>query len=156
MVQASQRGCGAAAAAEAPHRWAAGSVYLKSIVVTVSAFLFSACATPGPSAKLDSAFSGVWRNEVLAFNNWWVITPDSAVNYGTSTGTCARHEAEILDSKRIRVVFGNSGTVDLELSKDKLLFHDLQGGGSTHIRVFATTICARPGGYHQRAPYPQN
>lgn len=129
--------------------------------------LFAACLLCAVSAwatrpaelptetRIAPEFLGYWTNIDARFKNWWVIGPNSVVNYGTalSGGRCTGHNATIIAPSRIEISFGNAATVDLSISDGLLLFGG-PGGVVSHKRVPKADICRKVNGeYYEGAPY---
>ncbi len=133
-------------------------------VLALALQLLVGCYSPQPPSRpalvsqhrIAGQFVGTWANVNPAYQNWWVITPDKAVNYGVSPDThkCLSSEATILAPNQIDIPFGNTAQPFLYREKGKLLF-DVGGQRGVHVRVDRESICRQGKSYFSGAPYPR-
>jgi hypothetical protein len=134
-----------------------GLVRLRSTIEALVVLSISACAVHPPSpSHIDSRFYGTWANANPRYFNWWDIQADRVINYGIAldNGKCGANVATIIGDNAVDIPFGTSGTVQLTMVGEELVFQ-APGVYARHKRSSPEAICRRPdGSYFENAPHP--
>jgi hypothetical protein len=139
-----------------PSSRAGRSALLRSVSAVVALWITGCAAHPLKPNHIDPKFYGTWVNTNPRYFNWWNIQADRVVNYGIAldNGKCSANAAIIMGTDKIDVTWGNSGTVQLAMAGEELVFQ-APGISAHHKRSSHEAICRRPdGSYFENAPYP--
>ncbi len=103
--------------------------------------------------KISDKNLGYWENVVPEYNNWWEVSSNKVINYGTAnTNKCIKTEVKIISKDRLNVDFGNKAIAEIEVI-ESIMHLKINELSAKHKPISKADICKRDGLYFEGAPY---